>query len=110
MVQFGYGLNCRGAATLGPMSEVTSHPASPRWFRRDDGATAVEYALMIALIGFVIIGTVSILGDRLNVTFGGVSTAVVNSGGGEGDAGGDGGNGDNNGWGDGDGGGQGHND
>ena len=37
--------------------------------RNQKGATAVEYGLMVALIAIAIIGTVTILGSRLNDTF-----------------------------------------
>jgi Flp pilus assembly pilin Flp len=35
----------------------------------DDGATAVEYAIMLALIAMVIIGAVTILGQETNSAF-----------------------------------------
>ena len=34
-----------------------------------DGATAVEYGLMIALIAAVIAGTVAVVGDRVDAAF-----------------------------------------
>ena len=37
--------------------------------RRDEGATAVEYGLMVALIAVVIIGAVTLLGNNLNTKF-----------------------------------------
>ncbi len=37
--------------------------------RRDDGASAVEYGLLVALIAVVIAGTVIILGTALNNRF-----------------------------------------
>ena len=37
--------------------------------RREEGATAVEYALMVALIAAVIIAAVVILGGVLDTTF-----------------------------------------
>ncbi|GIH97391.1 MULTISPECIES: Flp family type IVb pilin [Planobispora] len=37
---------------------------------RDRGATAVEYGLMVALIAAVIVGTVILLGQGLDVKFG----------------------------------------
>lgn len=37
--------------------------------REDDGVTAIEYGLIAALIAVVIIGAVTIVGDRLCVTF-----------------------------------------
>jgi pilus assembly protein Flp/PilA len=36
---------------------------------RDRGATAVEYGLLVALIAIVIIGGVTLLGDRLGGLF-----------------------------------------
>ncbi|GGB84923.1 hypothetical protein N798_12685 [Knoellia flava TL1] len=36
---------------------------------RDDGATAVEYALMVALIALVIFGGVFLLGPNLDLIF-----------------------------------------
>ena len=38
-------------------------------FRSDEGATAVEYGLMVALIAVAIIGTVTLLGTGLNGLF-----------------------------------------
>lgn len=50
----------------------------------DEGATAVEYGLMIALIAAAIIGTVLALGGHLSTLFGNVdshvSSGVTNSG------------------------------
>jgi pilus assembly protein Flp/PilA len=40
-----------------------------RFFRDERGATAIEYALIASLIGLVIIGAVSAIGDSLNGTF-----------------------------------------
>jgi pilus assembly protein Flp/PilA len=37
--------------------------------RADRGATAAEYALMVALIALVIIATVMIVGERVNDLF-----------------------------------------
>jgi len=37
--------------------------------RRESGATAVEYGLLVALIAAVIIGTVVTLGGQLNTAF-----------------------------------------
>ncbi len=39
------------------------------FFKDDEGATAVEYALMVALIAGVIATAVTLLGDRVNTTF-----------------------------------------
>jgi len=42
----------------------------------DEGATAVEYGLMVALIAVVIIGAVMALGDNISAMFNGVSDEV----------------------------------
>jgi pilus assembly protein Flp/PilA len=44
--------------------------------RREDGATAVEYGLMVALIAVVIIAAVVILGGRLSDVFQNVANQV----------------------------------
>lgn len=46
--------------------------------RRDDerGATAVEYGLMVVLIGMAIVGTVFLLGTELSDLFGGVGDEI----------------------------------
>ena len=44
--------------------------------RRDRGATAVEYGLMVALIAVVIIGAVTLLGQQLSSLFGGVTSKL----------------------------------
>ena len=40
-----------------------------RLFREEEGATAVEYGIMVALIAVVIITTVAALGTRLDGVF-----------------------------------------
>jgi pilus assembly protein Flp/PilA len=44
--------------------------------RKEDGATAVEYGLMVALIAVVIIAAVIALGGKLSNVFTDVSTAI----------------------------------
>ncbi|MPV37014.1 Flp family type IVb pilin [Georgenia subflava] len=44
--------------------------------RKDRGATAVEYGLMVGLIAVVIIGAVSLLGDELSGLFENVQTEL----------------------------------
>jgi pilus assembly protein Flp/PilA len=39
------------------------------WFKNDEGATAVEYGIMVALIAVVIIAGVTLLGTNLNTRF-----------------------------------------
>ena len=46
-----------------------------RFVREEEGATAVEYGLMVALIAVVIIVAVALIGTRLN----GVFTNVANT-------------------------------
>ena len=46
----------------------------------EQGATAVEYGLMIALIAAVILTTVGLLGTELNTKFETVKDAVKNAG------------------------------
>jgi len=46
----------------------------------EDGATMVEYGLMVALIAVVCIAAVTLVGSSLSTLFGGVSTNVTNSG------------------------------
>src|SRR5688500_11987591 len=40
-----------------------------RTMRNEDGATAVEYGLMVALIAAVIVATVALLGDEIQAAF-----------------------------------------
>lgn len=47
-----------------------------RFLKNEDGATAIEYGLIAALIGVAIVGAVSALGDSLNGTFTNVSTEL----------------------------------
>jgi pilus assembly protein Flp/PilA len=59
------------------------HLAMSRWHsaltvagRRDRGATAVEYGLIVALIAVVIIVAVTLLGSRLSGIFNKVASSV----------------------------------
>ena len=47
------------------------------FFKDEEGATAVEYALMVALIAGVIIGAVTLLGTNANTTFNTVAAEVA---------------------------------
>ena len=42
----------------------------PEFCRGEHGATAVEYALLVALIAAVIVGAVATLGTKLSVLYG----------------------------------------
>lgn len=46
------------------------------WSASDEGATAVEYGIMVALIAAVIIGIVTTLGGQIRTAFTNVSTAM----------------------------------
>lgn len=45
--------------------------------RRDRGATAVEYGLMVGLIAVAIIATVGLLGDELKALFANVTAELA---------------------------------
>ncbi len=45
-------------------------------WKDDEGATAVEYGLMVALIAAIIIGTVATLGGKVNAAFVTVNAAM----------------------------------
>lgn len=47
-----------------------------KFFRDDEGATAIEYGLIAALIAVVIIAAVATLGANLSTAFDYVSTSV----------------------------------
>jgi pilus assembly protein Flp/PilA len=47
-----------------------------RFFKDEEGATAVEYGIMVALIAVIIIGAVALIGTNLNVTFGRVAASL----------------------------------
>jgi len=51
-----------------------------RFVREEDGATMVEYGLMVALIAVVCIAAVTLLGSNLSSLFGRVSTNISNAG------------------------------
>ena len=51
-----------------------------RFFKNEDGATAIEYGLIAALIGVAIITAVGLVGSSLNTTFNSVSTQLSASG------------------------------
>jgi pilus assembly protein Flp/PilA len=46
------------------------------FLRREDGPTAVEYAVMLALIIVVCIAAIATLGSNANTTFSSVGSAV----------------------------------
>jgi pilus assembly protein Flp/PilA len=47
-----------------------------RFMQEEEGATAIEYGLLAALIAAVIVGTVGTLGGTVNTAFTTVNTAL----------------------------------
>lgn len=47
-----------------------------RFMKEEEGATAIEYALLASLIAGVLVGTVTILGGNVNTSFTNVSAAL----------------------------------
>ena len=47
---------------------------------RDDGVTAIEYGLIAALIGLVIVGGITVLGANLETKFNSIATSVGSAG------------------------------
>ena len=47
-----------------------------KFLKAEDGPTAVEYAVMLALIIVVCIGAITTLGNNANTTFGNVGAAL----------------------------------
>ena len=47
-----------------------------QFLKREDGPTAVEYAVMLALIIVVCIGAITTLGGNANTTFGNVAATL----------------------------------
>ncbi|MFU8850949.1 Flp family type IVb pilin [Micromonospora sp. SL1-18] len=56
--------------------------------QRDEGASAVEYGLLVALIAVVIAVAVAALGDNLSAMFDGIANTISGAGGGDGGGGG----------------------
>jgi pilus assembly protein Flp/PilA len=50
-----------------------------RFLKSEDGPTAVEYAVMLALIVVVCLGAIQTIGTRANTTFTAVATALQGS-------------------------------
>jgi pilus assembly protein Flp/PilA len=49
------------------------------FLRNEDGPTAIEYAVMLALIIVVCIGAITTLGTNANTTFSSVGSAITSS-------------------------------
>ena len=50
--------------------------AIARFLIREDGPTAVEYAIMLALIIIVCVSSIALIGTRANLTFNSVGNAL----------------------------------
>jgi pilus assembly protein Flp/PilA len=50
------------------------------FLKREDGPTAVEYAVMLALIIVVCIAAIATLGSNANITFSSVGSAIGSAG------------------------------
>jgi len=48
-----------------------------RFMKSEDGPTAVEYAVMLALIVIVCIASITSIGEQVNSTFDNVNTALT---------------------------------
>jgi pilus assembly protein Flp/PilA len=59
---------------------LSLHRAFVAFLKREDGPTAVEYAVMLALIVTVCISAITSLGSRANQTFTKVSNTVAGTG------------------------------
>ena len=51
-----------------------------QFIREDDGVTAIEYGLIAALIGMVIIGGITVLGTNLETKFNSIATSIGSAG------------------------------
>jgi pilus assembly protein Flp/PilA len=60
------------------MKQLTQHVVN--FLKREDGPTAVEYAVMLALIIVVCVTAISALGTNANKTFTNVSTELAKVG------------------------------
>jgi pilus assembly protein Flp/PilA len=47
-----------------------------RFMKQEDGATAIEYGLIAALVSVVIITALTLLGGNLSTTFGKIAAAL----------------------------------
>jgi len=70
---------CRVRHQTGPVkkhSTIGEIIMLKRFLKNEDGATAIEYGLIAALIGVAIILAVTAVGDGLNTTFGEVAAEL----------------------------------
>ena len=48
-----------------------------KFLKNENGATAIEYGLIAALIAVAIVGVLALVGPQLSTTFGKVNTALT---------------------------------
>ncbi len=49
-----------------------------KFWQEEEGVTAIEYGLIAALIAVVIIGSVALIGERLDIQFTKIATCLLN--------------------------------
>ena len=59
-----------------PSAHLMLHSALARFLRDDDGATLVEYVLLVALLAAVCVGAVSLLGTSTSAKLNSASAAL----------------------------------
>ena len=57
------------------MRPLLSH-AVARFLREDDGATLIEYALLVALIAVVCVGAITLVGNNVNSKLNSAATSL----------------------------------
>ncbi len=55
---------------------TTLHSAARRFWNEEDGATLVEYVLLVALIAVVCVGAVTLLGTNTNTKLNSAANAL----------------------------------
>ncbi len=56
------------------------HGMIRRFWEREEGVTAIEYGLIAALIGLVVIGGVTVLGSSLETKFTTIASSIGSAG------------------------------
>jgi pilus assembly protein Flp/PilA len=67
-------MTAQGISTMNKLTQKLR-----RFLTSEDGPTAVEYAVMLALIVVVCLGAIQTIGTRANTTFTSVATALQGS-------------------------------
>ena len=70
------GAGCAGVWASRSLNRSKKMRKLSRFFSDESGATAIEYGLIAALIAVVIIGAVTLLGQRVNSAFSKVASAL----------------------------------